>query len=224
VTVHAVKIKLGFALIALLVIGPLLVLESIGGGYKAPIWTMGARESYPASLTSEGVTIAVDPLYTDALAAQVFDKEDMVTRGIMPFAVLIFNDNDFPIEVHGSSVELICEEDHIRTMYPYEVVYRLFTKSKEWIKQPIPKSSRSVLNKNALDDFEHKFLLYKTIPGHDKGAGFLYMHIPQSEDPAAYLSKALIYIPRVFRQDDGSRLIFFEIELKAALKSIPPKG
>jgi len=29
----------------------------------------------PAKLTSEGITIAVDPLCTDALARQVFDKK-----------------------------------------------------------------------------------------------------------------------------------------------------
>jgi hypothetical protein len=216
------KINSGFIFIALLFISPLWILESMGAEYKTRSWTMGARETYPASLTSEGVTIAIDPLYTDVLAARVFDKEDMVTRGIMPFAVLIFNDNDFPIEVQGPSVELIREKDHIHTMYPYEVVYRLFTKSKEWINQPIPKPSRSGLNKNALDDFDHKFLLYKTVAAHDKGVGFLYMHIPDSTDPIGYLSKALIYIPKVYRQDDGSRLIFFEIELSTAFKSIPP--
>jgi len=46
------------------------------GGYKARPWTIGAAESYPARLSSEGVTIAVQPLFQDALAARVFDDAE----------------------------------------------------------------------------------------------------------------------------------------------------
>ena len=219
-TLHAVKRKFALALSSLLLIVSLGTVESIFAGYKARTWEMGKREDYPASLTSEGVTIAVKPFYTDALAAQVFDKKDMVTRGIMPLAVLIFNDNDFPIEVEGRSIELIKENDHISTMLPYETVYRLFRKKKGVFSSPIPKSSESKVDMNALEDFEQKFLMYKSVAAHDKGSGFLYMHIPDSLDLSSYLSEAVVYIPKIVRQDDGSRLIYFEIELKSALKPI----
>jgi hypothetical protein len=193
----------------------------VGAGYKARAWSVGAREGYPASLTSEGVTIAADPLFTDALAARVFDKDDIVTRGIMPLAILIFNDNDFPVEVDGSSIELIHGEDHVRTLAPNEVVYRLFRRDKSWINQQIPKASRSELNRDALDDFDNKFLMDKAVAPHDKGGGFLYLHIPEAKDLASYLSNALVYIPKIYRQDDGSRLIFFEIALQAAIGAAP---
>ena len=97
-------------------------------GYKVRPWNIRSAESYPARMTSEGVTIAVDPLFQDALAAQVFDKNDIVTRGIMPVAVAIFNENDFPVMVQGTSVELITGDDRLRTMYPNEVVPKLFAK------------------------------------------------------------------------------------------------
>jgi hypothetical protein len=187
--------------------------------YKIIHWSVNARENYPAYLTSEGVTIAAEPLFTDELAARVFDKSDMVTRGIMPLAVLIFNDNGFPVEVDGLSIELIHESDHLRTLSPNEVVYRLFRKDKSWLSRTsIPRLPRSELNADALDDFDSKFLMEKIVAPHSKGGGFLYLHI-DSNDLVSYLSKSTVYIPKVYRRDDGSRMIYFEIELKA---SIPP--
>ena len=54
-------------------------------------------------------------LFSDALAAQAFDKNDIVSRGIIPLAVAIFNGNDFPVAVEGTTVELIHGEDHVRS-------------------------------------------------------------------------------------------------------------
>jgi hypothetical protein len=201
------------------------ILESVDSGwakYKVQTWNTRPRESYAASLTSEGVTIAVEPLFTDAAAAQVFDKNDMITRGIMPLAVIIFNDNDFSVEVDGMSIELIHKDQHIRTMPPNEVVYRLFRKDKTWTTQPMPKLTRQDLNTDALDDFDDKFLMKKTVSSHSNGEGFLFLHIPNSENLASYLSQSLVYIPKIIRDDTGSRLIFFEIVLAPAFKSVVP--
>jgi len=190
---------------------------AVWAGYKARRWDIRARDAYPSSLTSEGVTIAAEPLFTDALAAEVFDKNDMVTRGIMPLAIVIFNDNDFPIEVDGMTAELIHESEHTRTMVPNEVVYRLFKNDKSWISRQIPRMSKSELNEDALDDFDQKFLMNPVIAPHDKGGGFLYLHVAGGKDLAAYLSKSVVYIPNIYRRDDGSRMIFFEIELNASI-------
>jgi hypothetical protein len=59
----------------------------------------------------------------------------------------------------------------------------------------------------------------KIVGPHDQGGGFLYVHIPGSKDLASYLSDALVYIPRIYRQDTGSRLIFFEIALRPAINA-----
>jgi hypothetical protein len=196
--------------------------DSGWGKYKTLNWNIRERDSYAAFLTSEGVTIAIEPLFTNAAAAQVFDKSDMITRGIMPLAVVIFNDNDFPIEVDGLSIELIHKDQRIRTMPPNEVVYRLSRKDKTWKSQPIPKLSREDLNADALDDFDSKFLMKKSIAAHGSGGAFLYLHIPDSEDLASYLAHSLVYIPKIFREDKGTRLIFFEIELAPIFKSTSP--
>jgi hypothetical protein len=189
----------------------------VWAGYKAKPWDVRPRNSYVASLTSEGVTIAVEPLYVDALAAQVFDKNDIVTRGIVPIAIAIFNDNDFSVEVDGSSIELISGNDHLHTLSPNEVVYRVFKKDSSWIRQSIPRIPRSELNTDALDDFDSKFLMAKVIGPHEKGGGFLYLHIPE-KDPILFLLDSRIYIPNVYRKDTGARMIFFEIDVGPALK------
>jgi hypothetical protein len=182
-------------------------------GYKARIWNVSARESYPASLMSEGVTIAVNPLFNDALAAQVFDKDDIVTRGIMPLAVVIFNDNDHAVEVDGMSIQLIRDEERIRTLTPGEVVSRLYGKGRSMLGQPTARPP----NEKALEDFDNKFLLHKPIAAHSNGGGFVYMPVYDAGNLASYLSTATVYIPNVYRKDNGSRLVFFEINLNAAL-------
>ena len=182
-------------------------------GYKARIWNVSARESYPASLMSEGVTIAVNPLFNDALAAQVFDKDDIVTRGIMPLAVVIFNDNDHAVEVDGMSIQLIRDEEHIRTLTPGEVVSRLYGKGRSMLGQP----TAGPPNAKALEDFDNKSLLHKPIAPHSNGGGFVYLPVYDAGNLASYLSTATVYIPNVYRKDNGSRLVFFEINLNPAL-------
>jgi hypothetical protein len=187
-------------------------------GYKTRPWSIRPAESYAARLTSEGVTIAVEPMFQDALAAQFFDKNDIVTRGIMPVAVAIYNQNDFPVMVQGTSVELICGEDRVRTLFPNEVVPRLFAKGKNvWLPQPIPRTSNDQSNREAIEDFDHKFLNRKVVPGREKGGGFLYLRISEIKDIRGYLEKARLYIPEVYRYDTGKSMIFFEIDLHAAV-------
>jgi hypothetical protein len=193
--------------------------------YKARPWNIRASDSYPARLTSEKVTIAVEPLYLDALAAQVFDKNDIVTRGIMPVAIVIFNDNDFPVEVEGASIQLLRNDDRLRTLIPQEVVHRLFSKDgkKAWIPNPIPKlpTVGVKLNDPAMEDFDRKFFGRKVVMPREKAGGFLFFKLPEKEDPRAYLKAAKIYIPKIARNDTGAELIFFEIDLQQAVSAAP---
>ncbi len=194
-------------------------------GYKARPWVIHERSSYPSVLASEGVTIAVQPLFTDELAAQVFDKNDMVTRGIMPLAVVIFNDNDYPVAVDGGAIELICGDDRLHTLPVNEVVHRLFQKGTKasWVPIPrVPSIDRG--NLDAFDDFDRKFLGDRSVGGHEKGGGFLFFHVPSATDGLpGVLSQSRVYIPEVHRQDTGAELMFFEIELKPAMQAGPAK-
>ena len=76
-------------------------------------------------------------------------------------------------------------------------------------------------NGAALDDFDQKFLSRKVVAPHEKGIGFLYLHIPETKDIRGYLAKSRVYIPDVQRYDSGASMIYFEIELEPALRAAP---
>ena len=200
--------------IAAVLSGTLLVAR-----YKARPWNLRERASYHSKLTSEQVTIAVEPLYRDEMASQVFDKNDIVTRGIMPVAIVVFNDNNFPIAVDGQAIELIRNDEHVHSLQPNEVVGRLFQKSGGgvWLPQPLPRPPAGEhLNPEALEDFEHKYINQMAVPPNGKAGGFLYLPVPHG-NLGDYLSEALVYIPNIYRQDTGNKMIFFEINLKPAI-------
>jgi hypothetical protein len=201
----------------------LLILSAfVFAGYKARPWSLRPASAYPAQLTSEGVTITVEPLYRNEKIAEVFDSKDMVSRGIMPIALGIFNENAYPVRVEAASIELIEGDRHAHTLPPGEVVYRLFHQGgkREWIPQPFPRDTNRIqLNRDALDDFDKKFLGSKVVGPHSKGGGFIYVHPPSSEDIEKALLSARVYIPEVFREDTGKKMIFFEIDTKPSVEA-----
>ncbi len=201
----------------------MLASATLLAGYKARPWKPRPVDSYAARLTSEGVTIAAEPLFRDDLAALVFDKKDIVTRGIIPLAVVVFNDNDFPVQIVAETVELISEGERGRTLLPGEAVARVFEKSRKGIALPLPIPKISVVDDPRsvqLQDFEHKFLGGKVIQPHQAGGGFLFFQ-KTGGDVRSFISAAQLYIPDVVRQDDGTRMIFFEIDLKPAVDQVP---
>ena len=209
--------------IILLVLMTLVVLSAFAA-YKARPWHIRPVESYPCRLTSEGVTIAIDVLYQDPLAASIFDKNDMVTRGIMPVGIIIFNENNFPVSVEGGTIEVLWENERIHSLQPAEVVQRLFKKSGRNIFAP-PQSGPQLpkVDLPALEDFERKFIQSKSIPAHDKGGGFIYLNVRDPKNIRDYFTNARMYIPDVTREDTGSKMIYFEVELKPIFEASKDK-
>jgi hypothetical protein len=188
--------------------------------YKARPWSPRARDSYRAVQTSQGVTLAIEPLFRDNLASQVFDKDDIVTRGIMPVAVVVFNDNDFPVEINGASIELVLGKDHGLTLYPEQFIPVLFKKSasKFGALSPLPRGTRpDSTTADAMEDFDHKFLASKNVAPHGTGGGFLYFRVPQSPTLPEQLSSATLYVPEITRIDKNTKLMYFEIDLQPAI-------
>jgi hypothetical protein len=195
-------------------------------GYKIIPWKPREISSYPATLTSEGVTIAVEPLLTNATAARAFNRPDIVTRGIMPLAVVIFNSNAFPIQVDGMTVELQWEGEKVHTMDPLDVVRRLYEgkSSSPILKSPIP-IPRATIQKSHADacqDFKDKFLGVKEVYPQETAGGFLFLNVAGISDLPNSMEKASVYLPDVFGKQ-GKTMLFFEIELKPAVASSPRK-
>jgi len=209
-------------LVALLLVGALGL-----SAYKSKPWTIRPAESYPSRLTSEKVTIAVDPLFLDSLAGQVFDRKDVVTRGVLPVAIAVFNENEFPVEIDGESIELIMGDEKLRSLEPGEVVGRLFQQKggrKVWIPNPIPKIPSAVgPDTEAFEDLEHKYFASKIVAPRAKGGGFLYFPVRNPNDLRKALEDSRLNIPDLYRQDTGDRLLYFEIELRQAIAAAPKK-
>jgi hypothetical protein len=214
---------------ALVIVLFLLATLATTAGYKARPWTPRAIESYPAQLVSEGITIAVDPLYSDALAAQVFDKPDIVARGIMPLAVIIFNSNDFAIDVDGKTIELLQEEERIRSIDPLLAVERIYVSKPARqvpiaIPIPLPKITVAKSHAEACQDFKEKFFtLLRHVDPHSTAGGFLFLPITQAANLNKALAVARVYIPNIYRSDNGKSLLFFEIDLKPAVEAATRK-
>lgn len=189
-------------------------------GYKPRRWEAGARESYPAKLASQGVTIAVRAMYTDRMAASVFDVADMVARGIMPLAVVIFNDNDFPVEVEGGSIEWIREDRRLHTLLPEQAAQICLQKDRRNVlmpRLPIPRiPSAAKIDQRAVDDFQQKFLGKRVVAGGGKEWGFLYFAAPAG-DLRESVRVSRVYIPEIRRRDNGTSLIYFEIDLEPSV-------
>jgi hypothetical protein len=192
--------------------------------YQARPWKIKTSSSYPSRLSSEGVTIAVEPLFLNNLAAQVFDKSDMVTRGIMPLAIVIFNDNDFAVRIDETTIEMVSGERHYRTRMPEEAVALIFKKDSKRSLIPnvgIPLPASGGGDANTMEDFEQKYLGNKTVGPHEQAGGFLYMQLPAFELSRENLAKAVVYIPDIVRIDTRKSLIFFEVDLKPAVDAVP---
>jgi hypothetical protein len=209
-----------------IVVFVILGVSAMPAGYKIRPWRPRAIDSYPAKLTSEGVTIAVDPLFTDALAAQVFDKSDIVTRGIMPLAVIIFNSNDFPIEVEEKSIELQQEGSRIRSLDPLSAVQIIYAskpgRNVPVIVSPIPLPRITVTKSHAeaCQDFKEKYFSpLKRVERNATVGGFLFMPAREPGSLAADLAGARLYIPNLCRSDSGRSLLYFEIEIKPAIEA-----
>jgi hypothetical protein len=148
-------------------------------GYKARRYEALPIDSYPCRLTSEDITVAIDPMFSDQLAAKAFDKTDIVSSGVMPVAIIISNKNRFPVEFNGFSIELLVKEDHIRPLTPEQAVRQIFqyrrTEREVRIPSPvpIPRIEITRVNSDAFDDFTYKHLGIKRVEPDSVGAGFV---------------------------------------------------
>ncbi len=201
----------------------------IPAGYKVRQYAPLPIESYPSRLSSEGLTVAVEPMFTDALAGKAFDKKDIVARGIMPLAIIILNGNEFAVEVAASTIELLISGNRIRSLSPERAFQQIFGQTpiprEVRIPSPVPIPRITVYKSNAaaLDDFNYKYLGIKRIEPQSLAAGFIYLPVKNSPNLRKDLAEARVYIPDLCRADNGAPMMFLEIDLRPAIEAIPPK-
>jgi hypothetical protein len=205
----------------------ILIALPVSAGYKLLHWSPQAIESYPAQQTNDKVTIAAEPLYTNALAARVFDKKDVLSRGIMPLALVIRNDNDFAVELFAESIELVLEGQRLKTLDAMQTLHKLYgrlslstTPAPSGRNPPrqVPLSLPKV-PKEAIQDFKQKFFGHKTVFPRSTEGGFLFIPIPHRGDLIALLANSKVYVPDVNPVGKGNPIMFFEFDLKPAMSA-----
>lgn len=213
---------------------PLAILVALPAtaGYKLIRWAPRAIEAYSSQQTNDGITIAAEPLYTNALAAKAFDRKDMLSRGVLPLALIVHNSNDFAVEVSGESVELLMDDERLQTLDPVQALQHLYGARSRVImpvprrRSPLPTPPRANLPnvpKDANLDFNQKFFGHKRIFAHSTDGGFLYIPISDSTNLESRLSKARVYIPDTSRYGTGAKIMFFEFDLEAAVRAMRVK-
>ena len=88
---------------------------------------------------------------------------------------------------------------------------------------PLPRITVSASNAAAVADFKDKYLGIKRIEANSSAAGFIYLPVERVASLRSDLAEARVYIPNLFRLDNGSPLIFFEINLKPAVDAATKK-
>ena len=78
-----------------------------GGDYQARTVTVQPVDSYPARVTIEQVTVAVDPYATDEKSHTAFDVKDLNSKGYFAVHVIIRNASGNPLALRTRNIVLV---------------------------------------------------------------------------------------------------------------------
>jgi hypothetical protein len=183
--------------------------------------TIKKVEEYAAHQLAQGLAIAVDPLYTDALANTAFEYKNLVSKGILPVLVAIENRGEHTIRIEGKDIFLIVEERNGGSLRPMEIQYvfgRLKQGKKKSIPLPIPlpqKSGQLSGLDPKLEQLRARCFEMKLIPAGQRDYGYVYYDLPDRL-VLQYVQSA--YLPEVTDIETNQKLMFFEIDLRGVFR------
>lgn len=165
-------------------------------------------ESIETKQTGNGVTVAVVPFHTEALASQAFGKLNPYQYGITPVLLLIRNDSKETLSLQGMRIEYIDKSrDRIEATPPGEVKYNRSPKRPSMTPSPIP-GIRLGGKKNPLAaaEIEGRAFSAKMLPAGESAYGFLYFQ-------TGHRSGSHIYITGIQQASTGKELFYFDVPL-----------
>lgn len=174
-----------------------------------------ARE-YTSHQEFQGMVIAADPFLSDErIKRELFDTDKVVKEGFLPILLIIENNNDFPVVIDGTSIQLIAPDETAELSVPFETVLFRVLRLKTNVRPglPPPEMILVILTKKCdpvmLEDFQQKTLQVKEVGPHSVEYGVVFF--PGRKSLKGYR----LYIPRLINPDDGTALMFFEFELQS---------
>ncbi|HSW37855.1 MAG TPA: hypothetical protein VLL97_00010 [Acidobacteriota bacterium] len=164
-------------------------------------------ESYPAQTTVDGITIAVDPHFSDEKSYAVFNVRDLNSRGYFPLRVIISNSTGKYLKLHTRNAFLItASKTNIYTVPAVMIEKDLFSQNlggRKSRQEPPP------------NDFAARELVMQSIEPRSVVEGFLFFSLPETQKD--YFRGSSLHIPGI--EEEGTRKAFgpFIIELDPAL-------
>jgi hypothetical protein len=189
-----------------------LVTNGLALDYHLKPVPVQALESYPARVTVDQVTVAVDPYATDEKSFTVFDVKDLNSRGYFPLLVLVQNASPNPIAIRTRDIVLVGDEGSPLYSHPATLVVQDIFKG--GILTKIPKvgaqdPGTSTRVGSPLLDFTGKELTNRGIDPGNAASGFLFFYNANAKkNPFA---GARLKIPKILDEATRKELGPFEI-------------
>ncbi len=174
-----------------------------------------ARE-YPSHQEFQGLVIAADPFLSDErIKRELFDTDKVVKEGFLPILLIIENNNDFPVVIDGTSIQLIAPDETAELPVPFETVLFRVLRLKTNVRPGLPPPGMILViltqkcDPVMLEDFQQKTLQAREVDPHSVDYGVVFFPGRKS------LQGHRLYIPDLINPDDGTTLMFFEFELQS---------
>jgi len=210
-----------------------LLLPALPGGAGAhaslPGQTHAAASADPAALpahdTHQGLLIAADPYLTSERSQQRFGKKHPYGAGLLALEVFLRNDTDGPMKIRLDSIELNVKapgqpRQRLEPLTLEEAAMMIVLPN-----GPNPKTRRTPIPGLGVTGGKSKeiakvedVLRPEMLPGdligpHNTVHGFLLFDVDHHFEEVGY---ATLYVPDVRRFGSGEKLLFFEVDLRAA--------
>ncbi len=204
--------RLWFSLIAMLCF-------SLAATAEKKIEPARAATEYPAHVTQDGITIAVDPY--DRMPKQNVFRVDYLQYDVIPLRIIVTNTTDKPISLSEARILLLPQDGgKINAAEPEDVERKVSSKARQGTNIPIGPITWHKQGKDADKKVEADFNDYEysavTVAPHTTQAGFLFY------DAQGLGQHPLAGAHLVFRQvhDGAGREMFaFEVPMDAYLNA-----
>lgn len=177
-------------------------------------------ESYPAQMTTGGITIAADPYGTDERSYTVFDIKDLNSRGYFPVNIIVRNQTSNYVQIRTQNVVLLTAD--AQSLYATSSALLVEDVVKAGFVAKLPKMSSndqttSTKEGSPLIDFATKELNNEAIAPGSTINGFLFFF--SAEKQKNILVGSALIIPPLSVEGGQKGIGPFSIALDSALNT-----
>lgn len=179
--------------------------------YKIKELEVRPAAEYSAHQSFQDIVIGAQAYATEEEARQLFDTKELIKKEILPVLVVVENNNDFAIRLHGKDVFLILDDGvNVPQLPLLDVLLKIN------LKKPLSSYStrkdvlvRQIVKPEMFADFEHKWFGEKLIAPHSSDHGIVFFPLPE-----AGVEGCRLYFPEITNLTEDQPLMFFEFALK----------